>query len=112
MLEQDDPAVRTLAVNWSVELLPAAEAAHKRLLTHVLLRLSHDSAVEVQGAAVLGLGRVNEPAVGERLQRLVHADAPAVRTAALHALALHARAGGGRSGPEETGHASFATGAR
>src|SRR6185437_494566 len=59
-------------------------------LTHVLLRLSHDSSVEVQRAAVLGLGRVNEPAVGERLLRLVHADAPAVRAAALHALTLHA----------------------
>ncbi|HWG45021.1 MAG TPA: HEAT repeat domain-containing protein, partial [Gemmataceae bacterium] len=94
LLEQDDPAVRTLAVNWSVELLPGAEATHKRLLTHVLLRLSHDSSVEVQRVAVLGLGRVNEPAVGERLLRLVHADEPAVRTAALHALALHARGPG------------------
>jgi HEAT repeat protein len=89
--QQDDPAVRALAVGWSVELLPAAEAAHKRLLTQVLLRLSHDSAVEVQRAAVLGLGHIGEPAVFARLLRLAHADAPAVRTAALHALTLHAR---------------------
>jgi HEAT repeat protein len=95
LLEQDDPAVRVLAVNWSVELLPAAEAAHKRLLTQVLLRLSHDSAAEVQRTAVLGLGRVHEPAVFERLRRLVDADVPAVRTAVLHALALHARGEGG-----------------
>jgi HEAT repeat protein len=88
---QDDPAVRALAVGWSVELLPAAETDHKRLLTQVLLRLSHDSAVEVRRAAVLGLGRVIEPAVFERLLRLAHADAPAVRTAALHALSIHAR---------------------
>jgi HEAT repeat protein len=91
LLEQDDPAVRGLAVHWSVELLPAAEAAHKRLLTKVLLRLSHDSAAEVQRAAVLGLGRIDETAVFERLIRLAHVDPPAVRTAALHALSLHAR---------------------
>jgi HEAT repeat protein len=95
LVEQDDPAVRVLAVNWSIELLPAAEAVHKRPLTQVLLRLSHDSAAEVQRAAVLGLGRVHESAVFERLRRLVDADAPAVRTAALHALALHARGEGG-----------------
>jgi hypothetical protein len=40
---------------------------------------------------VLGLGRIHEPAVFERLRRLVDADAPTVRTAVLHALALHAR---------------------
>lgn len=89
--EQEDPAVRALAVSWSVELLPTAEPAHKRQLSQVLLRLSHDSSQEVQRAAVLGLGRVAEPAVFERLLRLAHADAPAVRTAALHALARHAR---------------------
>ncbi len=90
LLDQDDPAVRVLAVNWSVELLPAAQAAHKRLLTRALLRLSQDSTIEVRRAAVLGLGRVREAGVFERLQRLAHAEAPAVRTAALHALSLHA----------------------
>jgi HEAT repeat protein len=91
LLDQDDPAVRKLAVNWSVELLPTAEAAHKRTLTQVLLRLSQDSAVEVQRAAVLGLGRISDSGVFERLQRLAHADIPAVRAAALHALSLQAR---------------------
>ncbi|MGH7173795.1 MAG: HEAT repeat domain-containing protein [Gemmataceae bacterium] len=98
LLDQDDPAVRSLAVTWSVELLPTAEAAHKRLLTQVLMRLSQDSTVEVRRAAVLGLGRVSDVRVFERLQRLAHAPRidetpipPAVRTAALHALTLHAR---------------------
>ncbi|HTU20767.1 MAG TPA: HEAT repeat domain-containing protein [Gemmataceae bacterium] len=98
LLDQDDPAVRALAVTWSVELLPTAELAHKRLLTQVLLRLSQDSTVEVRRAAVLGLGRVSDVRVFERLQRLAHAARsgetpipPAVRTAALHALTLHAR---------------------
>jgi HEAT repeat protein len=89
--DQDDPAVRLLAVKWSVELLPAAEAADKRLLTQVLLRLSQDGAVEVQRAAVLSLGRVPDAFVFERLQRLAHAEPPAVRIAALRALSLQAR---------------------
>lgn len=91
LLEQDDPAVRVLAVNWSVELLPTAEAADKRLLTQGLLRLSQDGSVEVRRAAVLSLGHVTEADVFERLQRLVHAEPPAIRTAALRALSLHAR---------------------
>lgn len=95
LLNQDDPAVRTLAVTWSVELLASAEPAHQRLLTQVLMRLSHDSDVEVRRAAILGLGRVREPGVFERLQRLTHAETPAVRMAALHALSLHARGGEG-----------------
>lgn len=91
LLNQDDPALRTLAVTWSVELLSSAEAEHQRLLTQTLLRLSHDSKVEVRCAAILGLGRVRAAAAFERLQRLTHADTPAVRVAALHALSLHVR---------------------
>jgi HEAT repeat protein len=91
LLEQDDPAVRGLAVNWSVELLPSAEAEQKRVLMQVLFRLSRDSSPEVQRNAVLGLGRLNEPGVFERLQRLTEAETPAVRTAALHGLALQVR---------------------
>jgi HEAT repeat protein len=93
LLNQDDPAVRTLAVTWSVELLASAEASHQRSLTQVLMRLSHDSDVEVRRAAILGLGRVRELGVFERLQRLTHAETPAVRMAALHALSLQARGG-------------------
>jgi HEAT repeat protein len=91
LLNQDDPALRTLAATWSVELLASADAAHQRLLTQILLRLSHDSKVEVRCAAILGLGRVRDAGVFERLQRLLRTDAVAVRVAALHALALHAR---------------------
>lgn len=98
LIEQDDPAVRALAVNWSVELLAGAEDAQQQLLTKVLLRLSHDSSPEVQRNAVLGLGRVHAPVVFERLEQLAHAESPATRTAALHALALHVR-GGEQGGP-------------
>jgi HEAT repeat protein len=97
LLDQDDSALRGLAVAWSIELLPTAEPAHKRQLTQVLLRLSQDSAMEVRRAAVLGLGRVADPVVFERLKRLAGTDAAAVRVAALHALGLHAR-GSGSSG--------------
>ncbi|HZV07805.1 MAG TPA: HEAT repeat domain-containing protein [Gemmataceae bacterium] len=90
LLDQDDPAVRVLAVNWSLELLSTAEAADKRLLTQVLLRLSQDSAVQVRRAAVLSLGRVPDAGAFERLERLAHAEPPAVRTAALRALSQHA----------------------
>ena len=120
LLDQDDPVVRALAVTWSVELLPTAEAAHKRLLTQVLLRLSQDSTVEVRRAAVLGLGRVSDVRVFARLQRLAQAPeagetpiAPAVRTAALHALTLHsARQTSGRSGSTQADHAALAEGPR
>jgi HEAT repeat protein len=98
LIEQDDPAVRSLAVNWSVELLAGAEEAQQQLLTKVLLRLSHDSAPEVQRNAVLGLGRIHEAAVFERLEQLAQAESPGTRTAALHALALHVR-GGEQGGP-------------
>ena len=98
LIEQDDPAVRSLAVNWSVELLAGAEDAQQQLLTKVLLRLSHDSSPEVQRNAVLGLGRIHAPAVFERLEQLAQAGAPATRTAAMHALALHVR-GGEQGGP-------------
>lgn len=91
LLEQDDPAVRLLAANWSLELLPGAESAQKRLLLQVLLRLSRDSASDVRRAAVLGLGHAPDVEAFERLLHLVRGDPPSVRTAALHALALHAR---------------------
>jgi HEAT repeat protein len=97
LLDQDDSAVRVLAVNWSVELLPTAEAADKQLLTQVLLRLSQDSAVEVRRAAVLSLGRVPDAGVFERLERLTHAEPPAVRTAALRALSQLARGNEGEA---------------
>ena len=74
-LEQDDPMVRALAGHWALELLPTADAAQQKVLVQVLFRLSHDGSVDVQRAAVLGLGRVQDPAVFERLKILVHLHA-------------------------------------
>src|SRR5262249_42092508 len=47
VIEQDDPKVRVLAVQWTVELLSAGgDAARHRALTQILLRLSHDGDLE------------------------------------------------------------------
>ncbi|HBI46391.1 MAG TPA: hypothetical protein DDY78_26600 [Planctomycetales bacterium] len=90
-LEQDDPMVRALAGHWALELLAGADASQQKVLVQVLFRLSHDGAVEVQRAAVLGLGRVSDPAVFERLKTLVGQGRPPVRAAAARALAQQAR---------------------
>jgi HEAT repeat protein len=94
LVDQDDPAVRALAVLWAVEMLPAADAARQRLLAQVLVRLSGDGTVEVQRAAVLGLGRVDEPLALERLYTLLQKGRPQVRAAAARSLALQARTAG------------------
>jgi HEAT repeat protein len=93
--DQDDPAVRALAVVWGVELLPTADAARQQAIAQVLLRLSGDGVAEVQRAAVLALGRVDDPAALARLQALLRQGRPPVRAAAARALALQARAAGG-----------------
>jgi HEAT repeat protein len=94
LVEQDDPAVRALAVLWAVEMLPAADLVKQRALAQVLVRLSADGTVEVQRAAVLGLGRVDDPAGLERLYALVQKGRPPVRAAAARSLALQARTAG------------------
>ncbi len=91
LVEQDDPGVRALAVGWSLELLPAADAERTKALADVLLRLTRDAAPEVQRAAVLALGRLQGPAAAERLQQLLQSGQPHVRAAAARALALQAR---------------------
>jgi HEAT repeat protein len=91
LVDQDDAGVRALAVLWALELLPAADAERHKALAEVLLRLTRDGAPEVQRAAVLGLGRLSEPAAGERLQQLVKGGPEHVRAAAARALALQAR---------------------
>jgi HEAT repeat protein len=96
-LEQDDSMVRALAGHWALELLQGADASQQKVLVQVLFRLSHDGAVEVQRAAVLGLGRVNDPAVFERLKTLVQQGRPPVRAAAARALAQQAREDGSDS---------------
>jgi HEAT repeat protein len=91
LLDQDDPAVRLLAVTWSVEMLAGADAARLKGLLAVLLRLSQDGAVEVQRAAVLALGKVQDPAAFDRLLVLLEQGRPAVRSAAARSLSLQAR---------------------
>jgi HEAT repeat protein len=93
-LEQDDPMVRALAGHWALELLPSADAAQRKALVQVLLRLSRDGSVDVQRAAVLGLGRVTEPEVFDRLKALAVQGRPAARAAAARALAQQARENG------------------
>jgi HEAT repeat protein len=96
LVEQEDAAVRLLAVQWALELA-ATESARPGTreagaLVETLLRLSSDPSLEVQRAAVLALGRVPDPAAFSRLQALLRrGDAP-VRGAAARALAQHARA--------------------
>ncbi len=89
-LEQDDPMVRALAGHWALELLSAGDATQQKVLVQVLFRLSHDASVDVQRAAVLGLGRVQDPAVFDRLKTLVQQGRPPVRAAAARALAQQA----------------------
>jgi HEAT repeat protein len=94
LLDHDTPAVRSLAVGWAIELLAGPDSARQRALTQVLLKLSQDGSVEVQRQAVLGLGRINDPVVFERLQGLLEQAPPSVRAAAARALASQARGSG------------------
>lgn len=89
--DQDDPAVRALAVGWAVELLPTADADQQKTLSRMLLRLSADSAPEVQKPAVLALGRLPDAAAYERLQELGKTNNAVIRAAAIRALAVQAR---------------------
>lgn len=94
VVDQDDPAVRALAVLWAVEMLPTADAARLHQIAQILVRLSGDGTVEVQRAAVLGLGRVDDAAAVARLFTLVRSGRPQVRAAAARSLALQARSAG------------------
>lgn len=103
VLDQEDAAVRGLAVAWAAEMLVVgnaslprsdSDAARQQALTQVLLRLSQDSAAEVQRSAVLALGRVNDPAAFERLQVLLQQGRAPVRAAAARSLTLQARGTG------------------
>ncbi len=86
----EDPAVRALAITWSLELYAGADAVGKKLLIDLWLRLSHDGAVEVQRLAVLALGRVDDVRTFHRLRELLQYGRPAVRAAAARALAQQA----------------------
>ncbi len=91
LADSEDPNVRMLAVNWSAELWPTADAVGQRAATDVLLRLSHDGAVDVERTAVLALGRVSDSRAGDRLRHLLQKGPASVRAAAARALALQAR---------------------
>src|SRR5262249_11039794 len=97
--DSEDAAVRALAVVWTVDLLPSADAPSQRTLADLVIRLSRDSTAEVQCAAVLALGRVADPRAFERLRLLLAHEAVAVRVAAVRSLAQHARSTG-----SETSH--------
>jgi HEAT repeat protein len=91
LVEQDDAAVRGLAVLWSVELLLSVDRDKQKQLTQALLKLSQDASPDVQRTATLALGRVHDPAAIERLRLLLRTGRPAVRAAAARALATLAR---------------------
>jgi HEAT repeat protein len=94
LVDQDDPAVRLLAIGWATELLPAIDSLGQRAVVELLLRLSRDGAADVQRAAVLSLGRVPDVRVLERLGTLLEQGAPPIRAAAARSLAQQARGNG------------------
>ena len=91
LVEQDDMAVRGLAVVWSLELLPGADVARQKQIAELLLKLSQDGSLDVQRSATLALGRINDPAALDRLQALLRQGRPPVRAAAARSLAAVAR---------------------
>ncbi len=90
MCEQEDPALRLLAVNWCQEALNGADPAAQKILGGLLLRLSGDAVLEVQRAATLALGRVPEVQVLDRLLVLTRSNRPTVRAASSRALSQQA----------------------
>ncbi len=92
VVEQDDPALRLLAVTWIVDQLAAVtDATQKPALTQLLLRLSLDASIEVQRAAVLALGRSSEQAAFDRLRYLLRQGRAPVRAAAARSLGQQSR---------------------
>jgi HEAT repeat protein len=94
LLDQEDPAVRALAVKWGLELLPSADTLGQKAIADVLLRLSADGTPAIQSAAVLGLGRVGDPRAFDRLRHLLRRAPVPVRAAAARALAQQAQGTG------------------
>src|SRR5262249_33015409 len=89
--DSEDAVVRGLAVAWSVELLPNADALRLPPLTDVLLRLSQDGSLDVQRAAVLALGSTADARAVDRLRTLLSQGSVPVRAAAARALAQQVR---------------------
>ncbi|MFM7152434.1 MAG: HEAT repeat domain-containing protein [Gemmataceae bacterium] len=92
LLEQEDAAVKVLAVSWCADLLPSLDGEKLRHLSRVLLKLTHDGSIEVQQAAVLSLGRMASPEAFDRLRELLHSGLTPIRAAAVRAMAFQARA--------------------
>lgn len=82
------PAVRELAVAKIAEQLNRKELERKdrQLLTETLLKLSHDSNIQVQQRAVLALEKTDDPAVYARLIVLLRDRSAKVRAAAASSL--------------------------
>jgi len=100
LVEHEDPALRSLAVGWSAELLPTCDSVGQRALTDLLLRLSYDGTAAVQRPAAQALGRVADPRAFERLKRLLRHGPATVRAAAAHALTQQALTRQPRPGPD------------
>jgi len=96
LADSEDPTVRALAVGWSLELLPGADAVGQLALTDLLLQWSRDGNAEVQRAAVLALGSAQDQRAFDRLVSLLQEIQPTVRAAAARALAQQVKG----SGPE------------
>ena len=88
--EQEDAALRLLAVTWSQEALAGADPSAQKVLAGILLRLSADPALEVQRAATVALGRVADSAALERLLVLTRSNRATVRAASGRALSQQA----------------------
>jgi HEAT repeat protein len=87
--EHEDPAIRALAVTWSIELLPVTDATGQRALADLLLRLGHDGNAAVQKGAIAALGRISDPRIFEELRQLLTNRHVSARAAAARALAQH-----------------------
>ncbi len=94
LIDHEDPVIRSMAVKWSGELLPATDMVGQCALADLLLRFSNDGSADVQRAAVLTLGKVQDSRAFERLLVLLREGPPPVRAAAVRSLAQHARGQG------------------
>jgi HEAT repeat protein len=92
VVEQDDAGARLLCVQWILEMIPTVEEAKQKPLTTLLLRLTFESDLEVQRAAVLAVGKlpINEEGAN-RLKTLLRRGDATVRAAAARSLAQLAR---------------------
>lgn len=90
LVDNEDPAVRTLAVTWASEMLPSTDSVGQRALANLLLSLCRDGNLNVQVSAVQALGGVNDSQVFRRLKALIQRSSPPVQAAAAHALAQQA----------------------